>query len=320
MTKRAYNMAKRAETMAATRRKIVEAAVELYWELGPARTTVSEIAKQAGVGRVTVYNHFPDDEALFTACYEQLLAEYPHPPLAMLARIEEDPVGRFRVVLAALYAWYGDTAQMTRQLQRDAPTSAGLRRAMRPTAQLIKAMRERLTVGWPVSGKRLAAGIELALRFETWDILTGPAGLSDAEAIALLVDCVRACGRADALLAAADTAVGSSAGEVVSPGAVTPVPIRQASPRRFGLPVEAWSALSVEGRAALMEARAAETAERASERAAERAEAAVAAEAAAQVGQEPEPSDPAADVAVSGLAAEEIAPPAAAPPAPPDAA
>ncbi|MGE5273636.1 MAG: TetR/AcrR family transcriptional regulator [Verrucomicrobiota bacterium] len=37
-----------------TRSRIVEAAIELHRTIGPASTTVSEIAERAGVGRVTV--------------------------------------------------------------------------------------------------------------------------------------------------------------------------------------------------------------------------------------------------------------------------
>ncbi|MCY7302061.1 MAG: TetR/AcrR family transcriptional regulator, partial [Thermoleophilia bacterium] len=36
--------------------------------VGPAATQISEIARRAGVQRVTVYNHFPDEASLFAAC------------------------------------------------------------------------------------------------------------------------------------------------------------------------------------------------------------------------------------------------------------
>jgi hypothetical protein len=46
--KRKYEMKKRAERQRETRRKIVEATVELHRTRGPAHTTVSEIAKRRG--------------------------------------------------------------------------------------------------------------------------------------------------------------------------------------------------------------------------------------------------------------------------------
>ncbi len=58
---RTYTLKQRAERQAQTRRRITEATVELHRTVGPARTTISEIAKRAGVQRLTVYNHFPDE-------------------------------------------------------------------------------------------------------------------------------------------------------------------------------------------------------------------------------------------------------------------
>src|SRR3954470_17114477 len=68
MKKRKYELRKRAEDVAATRRRITEAAVALHGGVGPARTTVSAVAKRAGVQRHTVYRHFPTDADLFAAC------------------------------------------------------------------------------------------------------------------------------------------------------------------------------------------------------------------------------------------------------------
>ena len=54
-----YNLKARAERYQQTRQRIVEATVELHRTAGPARTTITDIAKKAGVERQTVYNHFP---------------------------------------------------------------------------------------------------------------------------------------------------------------------------------------------------------------------------------------------------------------------
>ena len=68
MARRKYEMKKRAEAQEATRRRIVEAAVELHEKLGPAQTSVSAIAERAGVQRHTYYRHFPDERSLAMAC------------------------------------------------------------------------------------------------------------------------------------------------------------------------------------------------------------------------------------------------------------
>jgi transcriptional regulator GlxA family with amidase domain len=59
-----YNLKARAERQQQTRQRIVESAWELHRANGPARTTITDIAKRAGVQRRTVYNHFPDELSL----------------------------------------------------------------------------------------------------------------------------------------------------------------------------------------------------------------------------------------------------------------
>ena len=65
---REYTLKKRAQKQAETRVRIVEAVVALHEEVGPARTTVVEIADRAKVSRPTVYSHFPDEQSLIAAC------------------------------------------------------------------------------------------------------------------------------------------------------------------------------------------------------------------------------------------------------------
>src|SRR4030088_2905284 len=57
---RTYELRQRAENVTATRKRIVEATVELHTSLGPARTTLIAIAERAGVQRLTVKRHLPD--------------------------------------------------------------------------------------------------------------------------------------------------------------------------------------------------------------------------------------------------------------------
>ena len=58
---RTYTLKRRAEQQAETRKRIVEAAVELHGSIGPAATTISMVAERAGVQRHTFYAHFPDE-------------------------------------------------------------------------------------------------------------------------------------------------------------------------------------------------------------------------------------------------------------------
>src|SRR5690349_651020 len=87
--RRPYELKERARRQAETRRRIIEATAALHREVGPARTTVSEIARRAGVGRVTIYNHFPDDVALLGACSAHFAASHPPPDPGAWVAIED---------------------------------------------------------------------------------------------------------------------------------------------------------------------------------------------------------------------------------------
>src|SRR5205807_10378752 len=78
MTRR-YRMKLRAERKADTRGRIVAAAAHLHRTLGPDRTTISDIARLAGVERPTVLRHFPDRLSLAMACLLPGLEQDPTP-------------------------------------------------------------------------------------------------------------------------------------------------------------------------------------------------------------------------------------------------
>ena len=101
-TSRTYELKRRAERQQETRRRIIDAAVELHTTLGPSRTTVSAIAERAGVTRPTVYAHFPDDRALFQACSGHVRQAVP-PPDPTPWRLIADPCARLETALRDLY-------------------------------------------------------------------------------------------------------------------------------------------------------------------------------------------------------------------------
>src|SRR6266851_6093020 len=103
---RKYELKQRAQSQAETRQRIVEATVELHDSLGPARTTISAIAERAGVQRLTVYRHFPDDRSLFRACSGHWAARNPKPDPSSWAAVD-DPEARLRLALAEIYAFFG---------------------------------------------------------------------------------------------------------------------------------------------------------------------------------------------------------------------
>src|ERR1700737_2698816 len=115
--KRTYELKERARRQEQTRQRIVEATVALHEQHGPAATTVAEIARHAGVSRLTVYNHFPTDGELFAACQQQFLTQTP--PLDLTPALAlKDPNERVRKVLAALYRSYRRQEPMTGKVLR----------------------------------------------------------------------------------------------------------------------------------------------------------------------------------------------------------
>jgi AcrR family transcriptional regulator len=117
--KRPYKMARRADKREETRRRIVEAAVELHSTLGPARTSVAQIAERAGVQRHTYYAHFPEERELFLACSGHALARDPLPDVAAW-RARPPGWERIRHGLEELYRWYERNAEMAACVIRDA--------------------------------------------------------------------------------------------------------------------------------------------------------------------------------------------------------
>ena len=92
---RKYELKARAERQEETRRRIVEAAIDLHRTLGPAHTSFSAIAERAGVQRHTLYRHFPDERAMGLACSGLYSERNPLPDPAPWWQIE-DPEARLR--------------------------------------------------------------------------------------------------------------------------------------------------------------------------------------------------------------------------------
>ncbi|MES1151300.1 MAG: helix-turn-helix domain-containing protein [Dongia sp.] len=185
--KRAYRMDDRARAQARTRRRIVEAAVHLHERLGPAATTVSAIAARAGVQRLTVYRHFPDDAAMFAACTAHWGSLNPTPDAALWASIP-DPLARAVAAVAAHCDYYSGTRGMWRVAYRDAPRVKPIRPVLGGFDAHLTNLAETLAAGFGAKGqtaRRLLASIRHALAFATWSDLEDR-GLADPEKATLV--------------------------------------------------------------------------------------------------------------------------------------
>jgi AcrR family transcriptional regulator len=186
---RKYELKQRARTEEETRLRIVEAAVQLHEAIGDAATTVSAIAERAGVGRVTVYRHFPDERALLTACTSHYFGINPPPDPTHWARVA-DPEQRLGVALTELYAFYRRTEGMLARAEQDAPANPILADLLTPFADYLDNIRGILAEGQPADALVVAA-LGHALAFGTWRSLTRGQRLDDAEAVTIMQALVR---------------------------------------------------------------------------------------------------------------------------------
>lgn len=190
--KRKYDLKARAESQRRTRERIVEATMELHEEVGPAKTTVAEIARRAKVQRLTVYNHFPEDIELFGACQAHWMGLHPLPDLSPALTVP-DPSERVRAALRGFYGWYRETAPMAEMVQRDRGAVPALDALMEQTADArLAQLTDALAGAFRLRGRRAErqrALIRLALDFWTWRRLDRE-GLGDDAAADLMTDAV----------------------------------------------------------------------------------------------------------------------------------
>ena len=192
-TKRKYELKKRAEEMAETHLRITEAAIELHGTVGPSRTTLSAVAKRAGVERRTLYRHFPTEADLFVACSSHYFTANPWPDLDSW-RAVPDPNERLERALDELYSYYERTEPMLSNVHRDAELVELARDAVAPLHAYLEEAAELLTVGRRVGGPRrhlLVGALRHALAFPTWHSLTSN-GISRANAAMLVTALVEA--------------------------------------------------------------------------------------------------------------------------------
>lgn len=189
-------MTRRAQQQADTRRRIVEAAVELHASIGPAQTTFSQIAERAGVQRHTFYAHFPDERSLLMACSGLAFERQPFPDADTFRDID-DLAERRRAGLRAIYDWYARNAALLSCVLRDTEHHALTREIVELRfGPPLAAFRE--VLGAQLNARQRAL-LELALSFYTWRTLTRDAGLKQAAAVSAMAESLAtaACGRSD---------------------------------------------------------------------------------------------------------------------------
>lgn len=161
---------------------------------------MSEIAKQAGVRRATVYNHFPTDLDLIDACSSHWFSQSPPPDPAPWADIQ-DPELRAVTAITGMYAYYDSGERMLNNVMRDAPLVTALDEILRQkwwpmidgiidiiVGECVGATGAKRAAG--TGADELRAGIRVALNFFTWQTLKA-SGLPNEKAARLAAGWIR---------------------------------------------------------------------------------------------------------------------------------
>ncbi|MGD9390702.1 MAG: helix-turn-helix domain-containing protein [Thioalkalispiraceae bacterium] len=188
MKKRKYQQKARAEQARETHQQILEAAVKLHEQLGPANTSIKAIAEQAGVQRLTVYRHFPDDASLFEACTAHWLSQHPPPSVADAGELPDHQT-RTEKTLLAVYRYYRQTERMWTVAYRDVDEVAALHVPMGRVEAYFDQMRDELLDAWTLkagSKKLFSLTLRHGLRFSTWRALKAEK-LSDKKILELVM-------------------------------------------------------------------------------------------------------------------------------------
>jgi AcrR family transcriptional regulator len=194
-----YELKKRAERQEETRLRIARAALELHESVGPSLTTRSAIAERAGVGRPTVYAHFPDDLSLGLACSTLNLTENPLPDPGPWEEIA-DPERRLRTALGELYGYFRRREGLLTNIQRDQDfpqrkDHPDVRKIMQPIVEHWASMHRVLAEGWEAregqAPSLVFGAIGVALDFQSWRTMVRKQGMTDEQAVELMAGMVR---------------------------------------------------------------------------------------------------------------------------------
>ena len=95
-------MTKRDQLIIARKNQIIEAASTIFAQKGFARTTIAEVANQAGIGKGTVYEYFKSKEDLYFAVFEWFMAQTGAAVMVSIATLKGTAAEKLKAVSASL--------------------------------------------------------------------------------------------------------------------------------------------------------------------------------------------------------------------------
>lgn len=98
---------------------ILKVAARLFSRQGYTATSIRQIAQEAGIGKATIYHHFPDKKAIILALLQQNTS---HPQEVLTAaQIEPDPCRRIQIVVEERLHFIFESVDLFQIVRREVP-------------------------------------------------------------------------------------------------------------------------------------------------------------------------------------------------------
>jgi AcrR family transcriptional regulator len=192
-TARTYESPLRAEQIEQTRRRIVQAMVDVLADEAVDEVTVPIVAMRARVSVRTVYRHFPTKEALFDA-----FGEWAEENLRLVVHSYPETLEGVREMAPELYRMYDERETLVRALLSKRGQEIRARTRGRRLKTFEKALQELTRDLEPAERRRVLAVVYLLVSAPAWQAmrdqwnLTGDeAGKAAAWAVRVLTDELR---------------------------------------------------------------------------------------------------------------------------------
>jgi AcrR family transcriptional regulator len=184
--RRPYRMVARAESAAATAERILDAAVEVFWERPGEQVSLDEVARRAGVAVQTVIRRFGGRDGLFAAAAEREAEK-------VRRERDEAPVGDPRGAVRVLVDHYEAMGDRVLRLLAEEERSPGLREVADRGRVLHREWCARvfapaLQGRAGVERRRRVAQLVAICDVYTWKLLRRDAGLSRRQTELALVE------------------------------------------------------------------------------------------------------------------------------------
>jgi AcrR family transcriptional regulator len=103
-----------------TYENILSAAHRLFVQQGYTATSMRQVAEAAGIGKATIYHHFPDKQSILAALLGRNIARMDE--ALQLVRAEDDPRRRIQVAAQTSIAFLFESADILQIARREIPS------------------------------------------------------------------------------------------------------------------------------------------------------------------------------------------------------